>query len=131
MSAPPDDLHRGAYVVVADEDPKLLDMMVETLRSRDCCVFKAYDGLAALELTLGLRVVDLLITNTRMPGLNGPQLIRHVREEMPTLPILYVANLGTPAGSPDGLPADVPTIREPFTREQLLDAVRVLLHRKS
>ena len=55
MSSPPRDLHKGAYVVVADEDPKLLDMMVEALRSRDCCVFKAYHGLAALELTLGLR----------------------------------------------------------------------------
>jgi len=130
MSTPPDDLHRGAYVVVADEDPKLLDMMVETLRSRDCCVFKAYDGLAALELTLGLRVVDLLVTNTRMPGLNGPQLIQHVREEMPKLPILYIANRGTPQGAPNGLPADVPTLREPFTREELLQAVRPLLSGK-
>jgi DNA-binding response OmpR family regulator len=130
MSAAPDDLHRGAYVVIADEDPKLLDMMVQTLRSRDCCVFKAYDGLAALELTLGLRVVDLLITNTRMPGLNGPQLIRHVREEMPALPILYVANKGYPEGAPDGLPADVPTLRDPFTPEQLLEAVRPLLEKR-
>jgi CheY-like chemotaxis protein len=130
MLSPPRDFHRGAYIVIADEKPQLLEMMVEALRSRDCCVFKAYDGVAALELTLGLRVVDLLITNTSMPGLSGPDLIRQVREEMPALPILHIANLGS-GGDPGGLPANVPTLREPFTREQLLEAVRPLIYGKS
>jgi DNA-binding NarL/FixJ family response regulator len=84
----------------------------------------------ALELTLALRVVDLLVTNTRMPGLNGPELIRHVREEMPNLPILYIANKGTKPGISDGLPANVPTLRERFSRDELLEAVRALLERR-
>jgi CheY-like chemotaxis protein len=54
---------------VADEKPGLLDMMVRTLRSADHCVFQAYDGQAAFELALALRNLDLLITNTRMPGM--------------------------------------------------------------
>jgi DNA-binding response OmpR family regulator len=81
-----------------------------------------------LELCLGLRIVDLLITNTKMPGLSGPMLIQQVRQELPTLPILYVRNRGQLlASAPEGLPADVPTIAEPFTVDQLLDAVRPLL----
>jgi two-component system cell cycle sensor histidine kinase/response regulator CckA len=104
-------------------------MIVETLRKEDHCVFQAYDGLAALELCVSLRNVDLLVTNTDMPGLNGPELIRQVREKMPTLPILYVKNLDTPEGTPEGLPPDVPTLPEPFTAEQLLSAVRPLLVR--
>jgi CheY-like chemotaxis protein len=105
--------------------------MVAVLRSANCCVYQAYDGLAALELVLGLRDVDLLITNTSMPGLEGPQLIRQVREKVPTLPILYIANLELSAGAvPDGLPPDVPTLREPFTAAQLLVAARALLDGK-
>ena len=92
-------------------------------------MFQAYDGLAALELCLNLRKIDLLVTNTNMPGLNGPMLIRQVREEMPTLPVLYVKNLDSPDGTPEGLPPDVPTLAEPFTAEQLLAAVRPLLVR--
>lgn len=104
-------------------------MIVDTLRKEDHCVFQAYDGLAALELCLSLRAIDLLVTNTNMPGLNGPELIRKVRKEMPTLPILYVKNLDSPYVAPEGLPPDVPTISEPFTPEQLVAAVRPLLVR--
>jgi DNA-binding response OmpR family regulator len=104
-------------------------MMVRTLRAADHCVFQAYDGQAAYELALALRDIDLLITNTHMPGLNGPELIRYVRAELPTLPILYVKNQGHSTKVPDGLPADVPTLSEPFTPEQLLAAVAPLLQR--
>jgi DNA-binding response OmpR family regulator len=103
-------------------------MMVRTLRAADHCVFQAYDGLAAFELALALRDIDLLITNTQMPGLNGPELIRHVRAALPTLPILHVKNQGQSKAA-DGLPADVPTLHEPFTADQLLAAVRPLLQR--
>jgi CheY-like chemotaxis protein len=119
--------HRGPYIIVADEDPQLLDAMVRTLRDVGCCVFQAYNGRAAYDLALQLKTVDLLITNTRMPGLQGPELIRYVREQLPALPILYIKNQGQPAG-PD-LPSDVPILAEPFTSRQLVDAVRELLAR--
>jgi two-component system OmpR family response regulator len=125
--SPNSHLQGGAYIVCADRKPEVLEMIVQALRREDHCVFQAYDGLAALELCLNLRITDLLITNTHMPGLNGPELIRKVREQMPTLPILYVKNLDSPAGPPAGLPSDVPVLSEPFTVEELLAAVAPLL----
>jgi DNA-binding response OmpR family regulator len=125
--SPNSRLHSGAHIVCADRDRKLLDMIVRTLREDNHCVFQAYDGLAALELCVSLRRIDLLITNTSMPGLNGPQLIRQVREELPMLAILYVRNLDSPDEVPDSLPPDVPTLPEPFTPDQLRAAVRPLL----
>jgi two-component system OmpR family response regulator len=119
--------NKGPHVVVADEKPDLLGFMVGTLRDADYCVFQAYDGLAAYELALSLRAIDLLITNTRMPGLNGPELIKHVRSELPNLPILYIRNQDHTGPLPDGLPANVPTLAEPFTAEQLLAAVHKLV----
>lgn len=127
--SPNSHLHGGAHIVCADQKPEVLELIVQTLREHDHCVFQAYDGLAALELVLALRRIDLLITNTSMPGLNGPQLIRKVREQFPTLPILYVKNANSPDGGPQSLPSDVPTLREPFTPQQLLAAVRPLLVR--
>jgi DNA-binding response OmpR family regulator len=127
--SPDSHLHGGAHIVCADRNRELLDMIVRTLRKDDHCVFQAFDGLAALELCLNLRRIDLLITNTSMPGLNGPQLIRQVREELPTLAILYIKNLDSPDEVPNSLPPDVPILPEPFTPEQLRAAVRPLLVR--
>jgi DNA-binding response OmpR family regulator len=129
MSFLPAHVHHGAYIVVANEKPALLDMMVDALGAADHRVFRASDGLAAFELALALHNLDLLITDTEMPGLNGPDLIRHVRVQLPTLPILYIQNQEHPPRRPEGLPTVVPTLREPFTAEQLLAAVESLLDR--
>jgi CheY-like chemotaxis protein len=130
MSSQNEAFPKAPHIVVADEDPQLLELMVRTLRDAGYCVFQAYDGRAAYDLALGLRTLDLLITNTRMPGLEGPQLIRRVREQLPQLPILYVKNGDQPPGPlSEGLPPDVPTLAEPFTERQLMEAVRDLLAR--
>ena len=102
--------------------------MVSTLRQDAHLVFQAADGHDALEMSLALRKVDLLITDTHMQGLTGPQLIREVRRELPGLPILYIKNTDEHGGHPDGLPQDVPTLRDPFTAEDLLGTVRSLLN---
>ena len=119
-SFPPPGLNQGAHIVVADEKPALLDMMVRTLRVADYCVFQAYDGQVVYELALALRKLDLLITNTKMPGMNGPALIRQVRSLLPALPILYISDKPSGSTAPQGLPADVPTLYEPFTAEKPL-----------
>lgn len=125
-------LHAGAHIVVADRSLKLLEFMVNTLRAADHCVFQASDGLSALELALSLRNIDLLVSNTYMKGLNGPQLIRQTRQKLPHLPILYIKNHDVEhEGVPEGLPPNVPTLAEPFTAEQLLAAVQPLLGRRA
>jgi CheY-like chemotaxis protein len=122
------DLLRGRHIVAADEKPELLQLIVNTLREDGHCVFQAYDGLAAFQLAIALGKIDLLITDTRMPGLDGPALIHQVRERLPSLPVLYVANEGnTAAGIERQLPADIPVLREPFTAKELRAAVSSLL----
>lgn len=68
--------------------------------------------------------MDLLITNTRLGVVEGPELIRKTRERRPEMPILHVIHGNDPA---DGTPPDVVTLQEPFTPEHLLAAVRNLL----
>ena len=75
---------------------------------------------------MGLKNIDLLITNTRMPGLNLARAIRKCGRRLPNLPILYIQNQGQ-ASAPHGLPLDVPTLKEPFGQDQLLAMVRKLL----
>jgi DNA-binding NtrC family response regulator len=130
MSSPtPPDLTGRRRILVAVEDPKVVAFIIETLREDDHTVFHAYGGLSAVELAVTLGpAVHLVISNTRVQGLPGIELIYKLRTQMPTLPIMYIANIdrSTPAIEAK-LPRDVPIIREPFTAEQLRAVVNRLL----
>ena len=115
-------------VVVTDDDPKLMAFLVATLRDAGHCVFAAYDGESACELALLVPDMDLLVTNTRIGEVSGGELIRLVRREKPGLPILHI---GEPLANPDGALHDVPSLREPFTADQLLSAARRLVARQT
>jgi CheY-like chemotaxis protein len=123
MSAPPD--HRNGWRIIAtDDNTSKLSTIVQTLRDAGHCVFAAYDGRSALELVVQLPDIDLLITNTRLGALDGPELIRQTRALRPDMPILHVVHHGDPGEST--LP-DVPTLREPFAPNDLLVVVGSLL----
>jgi CheY-like chemotaxis protein len=123
MSQQPPEPRRWR-IVATDDDPKLLAQVTYALRNAGHIVFAAYNGFTAYQQASTIPDLDLLITNTRLRALGAPELIRRVREVRPTLPILHI---GDPL--PADLPADVPTLREPVSPEDLLEAVAALLGR--
>jgi CheY-like chemotaxis protein len=111
-------------VVVSDDDPLLLARLVQMLRDAGHVAFAAYDGLSALELAELIPDLDLLVTNTRLGNVDAPELLRRVRSAKPWLAILHV---GDPLPDATGPLAGVPTLREPFTSGELLEAINRLL----
>ena len=126
MATPPG--HRDGWrIIVTDDDPTKLYALTRTLRDAGHCVFAAYDGQSALELVVQLTDIDLLITNTRLGLVDGPELMRRVRELRPGLAMLHVMHDHDGHESGDGTPPGVPTLREPFTPNELLSVVGSLL----
>ena len=124
MSSPPHGHRDGWRIIVTDDNTSKLTALTQTLRDAGHCVFAAYDGQSALELIVQLPGIDLLITNTRLGVVDGPELMRRTREVKPDLPILHVVH---GSDSDAGTPPGVPTLREPFTPNQLLLVVGSLL----
>jgi DNA-binding response OmpR family regulator len=115
-------------IVVADEDQAVAAMVTKTLRADGNAVFHADDALSAAQLAVALDRCHLFISNTRVEGVAGIDLIAQLRQRQPTLPILYLANLGRSTPELEvQLPADVPILREPFTPDELRALVRALL----
>ena len=114
----------GRRIVVTDDSRSKLSVVSDALREAGHCVFAAYDGASALELVVQLPFIDMLVTNTRLGVVDGPELIRRAREARPDLPIIHVVHDGSDEVA---APPDVLTLREPFTPEELLAAVRGLL----
>jgi CheY-like chemotaxis protein len=125
MPSPARGSREGRRIVVTDDNTSKLTAVTQTLRDAGHCVFAAYDGASALELVVQLPFIDLLVTNTRLGTLDGPELMRLAREERPEMPIIHVVHDGGEEFA--SLPPDVFTLREPFTPEELLVAVQRLL----
>jgi CheY-like chemotaxis protein len=121
----------GRHIVVADGDPARVGCIIKTLRDDGHAVFHAYDVLSATQLAMGLENCDLVISNTKVEGVEGVELIQYLRKGLPALPIIYLANTGrsTPEAEAQ-LPADVPILREPFTVENLRSTVATMLDGK-
>jgi two-component system, cell cycle sensor histidine kinase and response regulator CckA len=116
------------HIIVADEDPAVVAFIIHLLRQDGHAVFHAYDALSATQLAGALQYCDLLISNTKVVGADGVELIRQLRGKRPTLPILYIANIARSTPEIEAkLPPDIPIIREPFTAEQLRAAIGSLL----
>jgi DNA-binding response OmpR family regulator len=125
----PSDTHRR--IIVADEDPKAVDQIVSTLREDGHTVFSAYDVLSAVQLANELPIIDLVISNTKVQGIDGVGLILRLRQDRPDLPIIYLANTGRSTPEAEAaLPPDVPILREPFTPEKLRAGVKAMLDGK-
>ena len=116
--------HEGWRILVTDDNPKKLYALTTTLRGAGHCVFAAYDGVSALELVTLLPDLHLLIANTRLGAVNGPELMKRARVLKPALAMLHVARA---RGSAGDLPPGVPTLREPFTPKDVLVAVGALI----
>ena len=119
---------RGRHIIIADEDPAMVEFVVTTLRNDGHAVFHAYDVLSATQLALGLEYCHLVISNTKVQGADGVELMLYLRKIKPNLPIIYLANIGkSPPEAEAQLPADIPILREPFTAETLRATVLAML----
>jgi DNA-binding response OmpR family regulator len=126
----PSETHRR--IIVADEDRDVVAFIVRTLRDDGHVVFHAYDVLSAVQLALELPTCDLVLSNTKVDGIDGVGLILRLRKGRPELPIIYLANNGRSTPEVEAtLPPDVSIIREPFTAAKLRAAVNAKLNGKA
>jgi two-component system, cell cycle response regulator CpdR len=93
-----------------------------------------YDVLAsgsaheALEIVKGIVPVDAVVADILMPGMSGTELIGEIATLSPrTANVLMTAALNDPATVPD----DVPVLRKPFSKRELICAVEAALSAKS
>jgi DNA-binding response OmpR family regulator len=118
MGANLDSLKR---ILVAEDDPQLGPLVARFLRSEGFQVTLARDGKAAWEL-VKLEPFDLIITDTHMPGLGGPELVALVRERYPAVPMIHMTGSSEADGNRD-YPTDVPNLHKPFDFAALLRTI--------
>lgn len=119
----------GTVLLVEDEDPVRL-FAARALRGKGYTVLEARSGEAALELIENPSViVDLMVTDVMMPGIDGPTLIREVRKDRPSLPVVCISGYSEDALRQRIADADsVAFLPKPFSLKQLAQAVKQASH---
>lgn len=81
-------------IVVADDDPNLRRLLVDTLQTIGYSARGVENGAEVLEL-LRRESVDLVISDIAMPHLDGFELARTMRREYPQIRILFITGVAT------------------------------------
>ena len=85
-------------ILVVDDESSIREMLSKTLSLAEYDVEVAADGHAALE-RLKLMTYDLLITDLKMPGIDGLTVIREARRYRPELPVIIITGFSTEASA--------------------------------
>lgn len=82
------------YVLVVDDEPNMRRVLEIMLRNAGHVVYGAANGREAL-VQLAAHPVDLVLTDMRMPELDGMGLLRALREEGNQVPVIVITAHGT------------------------------------
>lgn len=116
---------------IAEDDIKIADLLKSALEENGYQVSTVFNGIDALE-QFANKQFNLLIIDIMMPGLNGIQLCKRLREIDIQTPILMLTALGTVDDKVTGLDAGADDyLVKPFHLKELLARVSALLRRQS
>jgi two-component system response regulator HydG len=115
-------------ILIVDDSPDTLDILEQNLASRGHEVAVAPGASEALEI-LAKENFDLILNDMKMPGMNGMDLTRVVRERYPDMEVMMITGYATVESAVEALKTGAEEyLAKPFTDEELFAAVdRVLV----
>ena len=115
-------------ILIIDDEEMILSMLKTCLQAEDFLVYTADSAKKALELLSA--APDLILLDINMPGMDGLEFCRHVREHI-SCPILFLTARVTERDVVTGLTAGGDDyITKPFRMEELLARIRAHLRRE-
>ena len=118
-------------LLVVDDEPNLLRAVAACLRAEDYEVNMARSGHEAL-MQLAESVPDLIISDIRMPGMDGYKLARHLRGSPRTalVPIVFLTAKDETSDRIEGFRAGIDAyLTKPFEPDELIAVVNGILSR--
>ena len=116
-------------VLVVDDEPSIRDLLSKMLALVDYLVDVASDGQSALE-HMRLGRYDLLITDLRMPGMDGISVIHAARRLQADLPVIIITGFSTEASAIEAANLGVAGyLTKPFRVPKVLEAAAKALGR--
>lgn len=117
----------GSKILVVDDSPSTLEVVGRILRQSGHLVETAPDVAGAIARLQG-GLLDLVITDFRMPGADGLDLVRHVRENFLDTAVIMLTGFPSIEGAVEAVKGGAEAyLTKPFTQTELLETVTKVL----
>ena len=117
------------YILVADDEPQIRDILQLLLTAEGYAVVTAEDGLKAGELASG--EIDLYILDVNMPGQTGIMAAAQIRKQFQA-PIIFLTAYSSESDKVIGFSVGADDyIVKPFSNAELIMRVRAILRRSA
>jgi DNA-binding response OmpR family regulator len=117
------------HILIVEDEKKIADSLRQGLRENGFETEVAYDGVIGLKLFKS-RPFELVILDINLPGLNGFELCKSIRNINPQVPVMVLTAMNTVEDKIEGFDAGADDyIIKPFDFRELLVRLRALLKR--
>jgi len=130
-SAPARDLTGQERILLVEDEESVRAFSARALRATGYEVFEADGGEEALEVLEDIEFrIDLMISDVVMPEMDGPTLLKHIRERMPELKVIFVSGYAEESVRRD-IEDDqsVEFLPKPYSLDQINSKVKEVLQR--
>ncbi len=116
-------------ILIVEDETSIANFIRDGLAEEGFAVDIADNGKKGLQLALdNLAEYDVILLDWMLPGLNGIEICRSIRRENEIIPIIFLTAKDTVDDAVFGLEAGANDyIRKPFSFEELLARIRVLM----
>ena len=123
------DANRKETILVVDDVANTTEVLQRNLTAKGYEVFTA-PGVAEALVIIQAHSIDLVITDLKMPKVNGLDLVRHVRDNFKDTEVIMITGYPSIEGAVEAIKIGAQEyLPKPFTDEELFSAVRRALER--
>ncbi|MGC8837886.1 MAG: HD domain-containing phosphohydrolase [Anaerolineae bacterium] len=124
-------VRRRPRLLVVDDEADIRGLVLDALKAAGYQVDAAHDGLQALDLLAAIRY-DLVLTDLKMPGLDGLGLLSRIKELYPETDVILFTGYATIRTSVEAMRGGAyDYLPKPFDPEDLVRVVRRCLERRA
>ena len=115
-------------ILLVDDEPIVRMLMMDVLKEAGYHAIETGDGSAALAVVQSDQVIDLLVTDVGLPGMNGRQLADAARALRPSLGVLFITGYAENAAVGNGLmDVGMEVLSKPFAMDALLEKIGAMV----
>ncbi len=118
-------------ILLVDDSQDMLEVLRRQLNALQYNTFQSTSVTDAIDLLQHARI-DLLITDMRMPGLDGMHLVKYAKSNFPDLPVLVITGFPSVSGAVEAVKSGaLDYLSKPFTAKELQQAVQQVFRQQA